>query len=159
VEIELPSGTKIQARRPGPLQFANWERLPRTFKFAGGGEVASVTEQEAEELAAFMRELLIYCCVMPRVSQAAAPDAEDEIRPQDVPEEDWKFILQWAMRLREAAAMQPFRRERANDGAGCDGENVLVQTVGSPGDQGPGAGVGDRPGGSAAGMGTGQRRG
>lgn len=147
VDLTLPSGMVIRARRPSPVWLMEWERLPLLFASAGGAQ--GVTAENAEELARFMRALLVHCCVSPRINPEAAPDAEDEIRPSELPGADWTYIVRWAMRLKEAAAVRPFRGERKDDGGSGDGETVFAETVGAAGNQGPGAGAGDRPGGGA----------
>jgi len=145
VELELPSGMVILARRPGPLQFAQWDRLPLVLAMVeGGGRMGA---DEAAEITVFMRELLVYCCLEPRVS--VTPGA-DEIHPREIPEPDWQFLVGWAMRLKEAESIRPFRRGR-NDVAGDGGgEAVRVPAVGAAGDRGPGPGAGGRPGGGPA---------
>ena len=154
VELPLPSGMVIKARRPNPLQYAEWNRLPLMLAAAAENGPAAVSAEQAQEIAGFMRELVVYCCVEPRVSETAAADSEDEIQPKDLPEEDWTFIVGWAMRLREAKALSTFRGKRTNDGAGSDGEAVFVQAVDVDGDRGSGAGAGVRPVGDGTGAGV-----
>jgi hypothetical protein len=155
VELPLPSGMVIKARRPGPMQFAAWNRLPVLLDQAGPAG-AGLSDADAVEVAEFMRALLIYCCVSPRVS--LTPGA-DEIHPREIPEGDWMKITRWAMRLEEAAAARSFRGRRANDGGGGDCQVVFVQTVGTDGDRGSGDGAGVRPGGGSAVHGDGEGRG
>jgi hypothetical protein len=150
----------ILARRPDPLQFAQWNRLPLMLAvFTGEKDASAAEEQDLAEIAGFMRELLVYCCLEPRVSETAAPDSVDEIHPKEIDGKDLMHILAWAMRLKEAASLRPFRRERTNDGAGGDSEDVRVPAVGTAGDRGPDAGAGGGPGGGAAGVGSGEGRG
>ena len=115
-ELTLPSGMVIRARRPDPLQYAMWNRLPMLLARAAEG-AAAVTSEEAVEISKALRELLLYCCVQPAISETPGPD---EIHPQDIPDEDTHFLIQWAMRVREAAALRPFRRRAADGGAGGD---------------------------------------
>jgi hypothetical protein len=145
-ELTLPSGMVIRARRPDPLQYAMWNRLPMLLARAAEG-AAAVTSEEAVEISKALRELLLYCCVQPAISETPGPD---EIHPQDIPDEDTHFLIQWAMRVREAAALRPFRRRAADGGAGGDGEAVFAETERAPGDRGPDAGAGVRPGGGGA---------
>ena len=151
VELPLPSGMVISARRPGPMQFAAWDRLP-VLMAMDGESAGPTTDGEALEIAGFLRELLIYCCVAPRVSMTPG---EDEIHPRDLPEKDWLYIVRWGMRLEEAAAVRSFRRRRTYGPGGNDGEAVFRETVGADGDRGSGAGAGVRPGGGGAGDGNG----
>jgi hypothetical protein len=82
VELRLPSGMTILARRPDPLQ------------------LAALALDGAAETAGFSDLLLLFCCVAPRVSLTAA--GEDEIHPWDIPPEDSIFIVRWAMRVAES---------------------------------------------------------
>ena len=152
VELTLPSGMVITARRPGPMQFAAWDRLPMMVGLAGGSACPTNSDEEAVEIAGFLREMLIYCCVEPRVSMN--PGA-DEIAPRDVSEADWTHIVRWAMRLEEAEKVRRFRGQRADGRGGDHGEAVFVQAIGTDGDRGSGAGTGVRPGGGAEGTGDG----
>jgi hypothetical protein len=153
VELPLPSGMVISARRPGPMQLAAWDRLPLLLMDGDGGGLSNV---EVLETAAFMRELLIYCCVAPRVSMTPS---ENEIAPRDIAEADWLYIVRWAMRMEEAAAVRRFRGQRADGGGDRGSEAVFVQTVGVDGDCGSSDGTGVRPGGDTAGDGDGEGRG
>jgi hypothetical protein len=128
VELELPSGMKILARRPDPLQLAAWERLPLALAAVASGEQTpgEITAGQVAETAGFLRDLLVYCCVEPRVS--LNPAGEDEIHPREIPQRDWTFILHWALRVEEARALEGFRPQRADAGGGGDGERVLDKT-------------------------------
>lgn len=149
VKLTLPSGMVVQARRPGPQQLAEWAALPGLFGSAAT-DPANISAEQVAGTAALMRQLLVYCCVSPRISETAAADADDEIRPSELPQEDWLFIVRWGLRMGEAEALRPFRPERANDGGGDGGENVLTETKHVVGSAGPGAGAGAGPGGDGA---------
>jgi hypothetical protein len=131
VTLELPSGMIIRARRPDPMQLAAWDKLPMSLAAAAQAEDAEhgsapqVTNDQAAEMAVFLRDLLIYCCVDPRVSLAPK---DDEIHPKDIPQGDWIFILNWAMRAEEARALQGFRSRRADAGNRGDSKAVLDKT-------------------------------
>lgn len=139
-ELPLPSGMVVTARRPGPIQIAFFRRLPLALaQQALAGEKPdpqSASPEEVIENLAFMRDLLVYCLVDPRVS--LDPKGEDEIHPRDIPQGDWQFILRWAMRAEEAAKLAPFRVERRGDPAGSHGEIVELPSVATAGDRGPG---------------------
>jgi len=138
VELELPSGAKILARRPTPVQLAVWGRLPLELSAAAAG-LAPKTDpspKEGVELMHFYRDLLLYICVEPRISME--PRGEDEIHPRDIPEQDWKFLYAWAMRLEEDRALKGFRSERSSISASGDSEDVVDPAVESVGDRGPG---------------------
>lgn len=123
VELTLPSGAVILARRPGPVQLAAWGRLPMALAAAAGGDQPAgvgVTNEQAADLAAFLRDLLVFCCVDPRVPE--------DIDPREIPQEDWTFIINWALRVGEARALDGFRRKRADAGDRGDSEAVLDKT-------------------------------
>jgi hypothetical protein len=144
VDLELPSGMTIRARRPGPVQLAMWGRLPLAMAVAtikdGGGGVGEASPEELVEGIKFMRELLVYCCVEPRISDD--PKGDDEIHPREIPEADWRFIIRWAMGSEEAAKLRPFRGERAGDRAGGVGEDVGRAAIADDLDPGSTVGVG-----------------
>jgi hypothetical protein len=123
VELVLPSGATILARRPDAMQLASWNKLPMSLAAAASGEggAASVTTEQAGELAGFLRDLLVYCCVAPRISLTPG---EDEMHPRDVPQADWTFIINWALRVEEARSLTGFRGGRADAGDSGDGEGV-----------------------------------
>jgi hypothetical protein len=126
VELVLPSGMEILARRPDPLQLAAWGRLPLGLVGAAVPTAAGeITTAEVAETAAFMRDLLTYCCVDPAVS---VEPGEDTMHPSEIPQQDWTFILRWALRAEEVRALDGFRQERANHGAAGGGEGVGRET-------------------------------
>lgn len=127
VSLGLPSGMTILARRPDPVQLAVWGRLPLQLAAASVRQKVEpeLTVEDGIELMTFHRDLLTYCCVEPHIS--LTPSGEGEIHPKDIPEEDWKYILRWAMRFEEARQLEPFRGQRAGSGVGGDGE-----VMGSP---------------------------
>jgi hypothetical protein len=148
VELTLPSGMVIRARRPDPVQMAAWGRLPLNLAhMAQGGQLHAddVSEEAAIDMIKMWRDLLIYCCVSPRISME--PKGDDEIAPSEIPDADWKFFMGWAMRAEEAERLRPFRDRPADGVAVRDGEDVGRAAVGAAGDRGPGAGAGVRPGG------------
>jgi hypothetical protein len=127
VELELPSGAKIRALRPDLMQLAAWNVLPMGLAGAvvGEGEAQLPTVEKTLEVITAGRDLLVYCCVEPRISLTPG---EDEIHPRDIPKEDWTFILRWALRVEEARALEGFRGGRPDAGSGGDGE-VLQPTT------------------------------
>jgi hypothetical protein len=147
VVLTLPSGMSILARRPDPVQFAQWGMLPTALARAEEVGAENISDEEAEKIATIMRDLLIYCCLDPAIS---LEPGINEIHPREIGDADWMFIIAWSMRLKEAAELRPFRGGRPNGGAAGGGKAVLLQTVGAPGDRRSGAGAGVRPGGGAA---------
>ena len=100
-ELSLPSGMVVRARRPGPIQIAYWRPFlePRVQS-----ESQRLSQEEIRQSAVFMRDLLTYCLLTPRIS--LEPLSEEEIHPRNIPDGDWQFILRWAMRLeQEKSAM------------------------------------------------------
>jgi len=128
VELELPSGVKILARRPDPIQLAAWGKLPMLLAAAamGSQNATPPSMEEAAEIAGLYRDVLVYCCVDPRVS--LDPQGEDEIHPRDMCETDWRFVCHWGLRVVEARALEGFRRQRADAGDCGDGKAVLDKT-------------------------------
>jgi hypothetical protein len=119
----------IRARRPEPMQFAAWQKLPLMLISAAKTEP---TDEEAVEIAGYLRELLEYCCVTPRIVEK--PQGEDEIAAREIGDADWMHIVFWAMRTKEAAAVRPFRPERADDGGGENGKVFQMPAERSDGD-------------------------
>lgn len=135
-ELTLPSGMVITARRPGPMQLMQWDKLPTALAAAVTGTkitAGDLSTRDLSELAEFMRTLIMWCCVDPRVS--LNPQSEEEIHPREIPEQDWVFIVNWALRVPEERALQPFRDGRTDDGGDRDGEGVRAEAVEPAGDQ------------------------
>lgn len=140
VDLALPSGMVIRARRPGPVQLAAWGLLPFGLAAAAAGVDAAEKARsvDVEKTFAQMRDLLVYCCVAPRVS--LEPAGEEEIHPRAIPERDWTFIVRWALRAEETAALRSFRRERADGGDCGDSEGIRAAAEHARGAVGPGYG-------------------
>src|SRR5579862_861971 len=90
VDLELPSGMVIRARRPDPSQLLLWGYLPLGLaaevqsRDAASSEPGAAAPATKEEILAGMRlsrDLLLYCCVEPSVSLTPAAG---EIHPKDV---------------------------------------------------------------------------
>jgi hypothetical protein len=138
-ELTLPSGMVVTARRPDPFQLATFGILPLKLTESAMPEVQTSPKpqlQEAVDEISVMRDLLAYCLVEPRLSMN--PQSDEEIRPRDIPNGDWQYILRWAMRLGEAEKLAPFRRERPGGVTGGNGEVVELSTIAAPGDSGSG---------------------
>jgi hypothetical protein len=142
----------IRARRPDPAQCVQWQMLPMMLANAAQNGTAYVDEDEAKRIMDLLRELLVWCCLEPRVS--TEPKDESEIHPREIADKDLWFIVGWALRLREVEAFRPFRRERAADGSAANSEAVLLQTFEPAGNRGPVGGAGVRPGGGETGDGN-----
>src|ERR1035438_1036788 len=85
-------GRGVNAREWRRKAAAVGGELPLLLGMAQRGGQGTTAEQ-AVEIADFMRLLLVYCCIEPRISETASEDSEDEIRPRDLPEADWMFIV------------------------------------------------------------------
>lgn len=133
VELELPSGMRILARKPDPVQFAIWNRLPFGLAAASAGADQAAegkfSAAEAADTAAWFRDLITYCCVLPRVTMT--PQSDEEIHPRDIPREDWEFIVRWAQRVEEARELEGFRGKRTDAIDRRDGEGVRNPAVGA----------------------------
>jgi len=123
-DLTLPSGMTIKARRPGPLQLALWGRLPFSLVAAVSGETAPAASagEQAAGIAAFLRNLLLYCCVSPRIS--LDPKGEAEIHPSEINDEDLAFIVKWATSMEESSDLESFRGKRADDRDRGNGKDV-----------------------------------
>jgi hypothetical protein len=122
VDLTLPSGMVIQARRPDPAQLAVWGILPTSLVGAAGSEPRPSGSEDATDRMTAIRDLFAWCCVSPRIS--LTPAGDNEIHPREVPEADWLFIVRWALRTVEASALESFRTERRHAGDRGDRENV-----------------------------------
>lgn len=121
VDLTLPSGMVIRARRPDPAQLAVWGILPASLVGAAGEPRPSGSGDAVSKMTA-IRDLFIWCCVSPRIS--LAPQGDDEIHPREVPEKDWLFIVRWALRSEEAAALESFRPRGRHAGDRGDRKDV-----------------------------------
>jgi hypothetical protein len=149
---------RILARRPNPLQFAEWNQLPLLLGGAASRGAAAIGDSEVLAIAGRMRDLLVWCCLDPRVATGETA-GDGEILPRDIPEADWTFIVAWAMRLKEAEALSTFRGQSRHGDRSDDGGAVFVETERAAGDRGPGAGAdgGRGSGETAVAGGSGQR--
>jgi hypothetical protein len=136
VDLILPSGMTIKARRPNPLQLAHWDRMPFSLAAAtqDGETMEGPTQQEIVNTAKFMQEMVLFCCLNPRISME--PKSDDEIHPRDIPQEDWLFIVHWALRSEETAKLRPFRSGAIDDRGRGDGQDVSMQAVEPVGNRG-----------------------
>jgi len=127
VELELPSGMVILARRPTPGELAMWGGLPLSLAVAAreGSDGAALSDEDVVAAHEFMRTVLINAVVEPRISLTPGPE---EIHPREIPGPDWQFIVNWATRAEEARNLESFRGERPDAGGRGDGESVLDQT-------------------------------
>jgi hypothetical protein len=98
VPLQLPSGARILARRPAPAMLGAWGLLLNTQDEAARMFLKGRALQDAET-SNFMqaaRKLLVFCYAEPKIS--LEPGA-GEIHPREIPLEDLRFILRWALRM------------------------------------------------------------
>jgi hypothetical protein len=135
VDLTLPSGIVIKARRPDPLQLATWGVMPASL--VGGIAPERITAQDVEQIARLHRDLLVWCCLEPRISLTPA---EGEVHPKDIPWEDAQFIVHWALRIEEAQQLESFRGQPPDGRPGVNGGGVPPAPIQSVVHRGPGAG-------------------
>ena len=149
VELELPSGAVVKARRPAPEELAVMGLLPMGLvgEASGGADTPEVDTSRAAAMVDAMRNLLVWAVLEPRISMAPGPG---EIHPRDIAGEDWRFILRWAMRSPEVEGLRRFRGRGADAGDCGDGEDFrsVAQHLAAGGRSGSSAGVGHGGGGS-----------
>lgn len=150
IDLTLPSGMTIRARRPGPAFVAQYARLPMSLATkvaeADGAPVTTAPATVDGTLVDFFRDLLVFCVVEPRISLIPGPD---EIHPRDITNEDCDYIVAWAMRREEAESLEAFRQFGRNGSAGNGRAHVSPAPVGATGHSGSDAGPELRPGGDA----------
>jgi hypothetical protein len=95
VELTLPSGTKIMARRPSPSQLFTWGIALHKLNVFGEPPGQPLTTPQVETLAPLVFELLSFVYVKPRLS--LLPRGNDEISLTDVPVDDCSFMMRWAL--------------------------------------------------------------
>lgn len=150
VDLTLPSGMTIRARRPHPLTMATWGALPLRLAGAVAAgraiEMGDLTDEELRLMVESQRRLLEWCVLQPRIS--LTPAGTDEIHPMEIPDEDTAFILGWARRSEEVGALEAFRRREGVRGGMPGGEDVGGAAVGDAGDRGSVGGSGSGHGGA-----------
>ncbi|MDE2097868.1 MAG: hypothetical protein KGL39_11515 [Patescibacteria group bacterium] len=123
VDLSLPSGMVIKARRPDPVMLASWGVLPFSLAAAVSGEGGDApASTKIVEIAKFMRTVLEYCCVSPRIS--LEPKCSLEIHPARIPDKDAMYIVSWATRRPESASLASFRADGRDGGGSGDGPEV-----------------------------------
>ncbi len=103
MELQLPSGAKIIARKPSAELLALWGlslQLP-------AGEPESWTESDLDRLAHILCDLLTYVFVEPRI--ALDRNVQGAIHPTNVPKEDWVYLVKWAVRKEAVPPTRPAR--------------------------------------------------
>ena len=151
VELTLPSGVVVKARRPDPMQLAAWNRLPFSLVTAvleGQADAEPASASTIVETAEFMREILVACVVDPMITMT--PAGPHEIHPREIPQADWLFVVAWALRVGEVDALRTFRRGGTGDGAGGGGEDVGRAAERAAGDRGSGGSASARSGADGA---------
>jgi len=156
--LTCPSGQVVKVRRPGPEFTLKAGKVARTFtqvrKAAEGqGEqeygldiIASMSDEELAAVMIFARELVCAMLVSPKLVKQ--PINDDEIGPDDIPDNDFWFLFNHGMtgffNLRvpvgteevEVSDLTSFRRESGVSGHSLDGADVRADTEQPAGDQG-----------------------
>lgn len=125
VDLTLPSGMVILARRPSVAEVAMWGGLPLSLAAAAqqGKGAPEPSAQEVLDVFEFARTVLLATVIEPRIS--LAPSGPDEIHPREISGPDLDFILAWAQRAEEARNLESFRGQRSDAGGGGGSEDVL----------------------------------
>jgi len=140
VDLPLPSGMTIRARRPGPAFLAAHGKLPLSLAsrvLEEEDRVRQEPREQAEEVQAFalfLRDLLLFCVVEPSISLTPGPE---QVHPRDIANEDVDYIVAWAMRGSEAGSLEAFRRKRNDGPAGSHRAEVPSAAIHAAGDPGP----------------------
>lgn len=140
VELLLPSGMVIKARRPGPGMLASWGHVPGRLAalVAGGGAGSEESRADAVEFAVFFREALAYCVVEPEISLTPGPG---QIHPRRIADADLHYIIAWAIRGPEAISLESFRAKRRDAGHHSDSAGIPTAAVSPARDRRSGAGA------------------
>lgn len=119
VELTLPSGLSISAKRPHPTWFLYHSSLPRTvIQSEPSSGFQSV--EDVQNLSQWIRALLEEVMVSPKIR---LNPTEDEISPSDIDDADLQHIIQWAMgEVKEvdgqSASLAEFPEKSATVGTG-----------------------------------------
>lgn len=120
VDLPLPSGMVIRARRPGPSRSERWRRLPTLIGQASQEAAVSLSNDDILEMIGLMREMVSWCCAEPRI---AVDGAAGTMHARDVPDRDLLALVRWALGTPLAEGLWAFRPERPDspgDGGGGD---------------------------------------
>jgi hypothetical protein len=95
VELVLPSGRRITARRPHPAFLGLLASSLNSLKSVRGEDPSQgVTDEQATDLAWAIGEVVRCCFVEPRLS--LDPKLPGEIHPRDISTEDVLYVARWA---------------------------------------------------------------
>jgi hypothetical protein len=163
-QVTCPSGVKVSVRRPGPEFALRAGRVAKTFSQAikkekrdeqteeefGQDVLARMSDEELGAVLIFACELVCAMTVSPKLSRK--PNAAlGEIGPEDVPDEDFWFLFNYAMTgfygLKvpvgdkeevEVSDLETFPEESGIQGSGLDSASVQSDTEQPVADQGLG---------------------
>lgn len=105
-ELALPSGTKILAARPEPLDWILSGRVPQRLLAAALEKDGAAAPADAEISREDVLELGRFACELVKASvvRPVIGDGPDEIRFEEIPVEDRAFIFQWACRALDGSS-------------------------------------------------------
>ena len=118
-ELLLPSGARILAARPEPLEWILAGRLPQrllaTAMTVNGVAPAArdLSREDVLELARFAAQLVQASVVRPAIGEGP-----DEISLDDIPVADRAFIFEWACRALGESGTSPAKEDLSSSPAG-----------------------------------------
>jgi hypothetical protein len=120
-ELTLPSGARILAARPEPLEWILAGRLPQRLLSAAlagsNGAVAptagELSREDVLELARFAAQLVQASVVRPAIGEGP-----NEIALDDIPIADRAFIFEWACRALGESGENPAKEDPSSSPAG-----------------------------------------
>src|SRR5690242_14335962 len=123
VELTLPSGLSISAKRPEPAWFLFHASLPRQVINPESTAPGFQSVEDVQKLTEWIRALLEEVVVAPKIR---LNPAEDEISPSDIDDADLQYIVNWSMgEVKEAdgkpASLATFPEQSAPAGVGNNG--------------------------------------
>jgi len=147
-EVELPSGEVFTLRPPHLQTYIASGRMPQVLLKRGldawreqgklehlddistSAMIEDLSQEELTDALVFMRDIVVDCCVDPRIVEN--PQSEDELSPDDVDDADMQFIFQWGIEKGvETMRLSKFRagRERGIAFDSTNGADVQHETV------------------------------
>jgi hypothetical protein len=145
VDLTLPSGTTIRARRPGLAMMVSHTALPmglaNLVRDTDDDDAGSSNLEAVDRMMAFTRDVLTNCVISPRIP--------DDILPSEIPNGDIDFLIAWALRGEEAARLATFRAERRDAGSDNNGSVLSPKAEHDAGDRRSGVGSEPRSGGGS----------
>jgi hypothetical protein len=128
----LPSGNVVRLRRPQIMGMARRGEIPNPLIPAAiellegpSKPAAERTGDDTKRSSTFLFWLCQQAFVEPRLVEENAK--EGELTYDDLSDDDVEWVLVWANA--PAAALEPFRDERAGDDGGGDGQDLQLPAI------------------------------